>query len=676
MVNELTLFYIPAYGVFFGVLCILISKLIFYILNIKSNKDEVFDIYEKLIIGLVVVSIIYSSFKTNFQTIIIGAIIFLIYYLIYRKNMYLDDNIGCSRRLCRKDIFEFLLIYLFTYFLQLHSIYSFNTSVFIPANADLHKASYYINDILSSGIERTATPAVPSTELSAPTPYHYFEYWLIGLISDISRLPPFLILKLTVVPLFSMIYYMGLSSIFVFFKKKSPSIFEKLLLFLSFMFVPCILIFDFFTSFGFNDDNFITNFFLEDAIAFKTFPLVLLWLLFFYWMIRKEIKIAIAVLMVIPIINYSTFPPLIVSVFALLFLLFFKRKSINLKTSDILHISLGYIIVLAYLMFFYNISDLPFKFSGKKALFSINNLIAFYSKKSSFIRLIEYSIWELMKLLLSSLIPISLFIIFIRKYKNFKYTFWITVFFISAIVLSSFGLYVLFFFTYNNFGFYRVHIYPILSLSTLILCFYFINTKNILLRYSAILIIITSSVYSLSKYVKFNVKRKAYIANQIDTKYYSYIKNVFKEKDLSKGISFHSERKLKLKDFLDYMEYDITYTNTSISQRLDHDFYYPSMFIDYFGQDVRIYSVSRCVSNEDFSFIDKELESVNYFSLWQKEQPKKFDKDDYMLQFINKYDIEFIVATSNAKIPLKVLSVVEDSIISNLNGERFYLLRK
>ena len=174
----------------FTLFLILISLSVFYVVGtlllwltrVKPKKDIFYEIFVRLIVGLVSVVSAYAIVKTRGNTILWGFLIIGVLYLLYAKknNLFLGEY--CLENLLPNG--KMVMLPLLVMFLLSIGFFLFQGAFFyaIPINNMPHgDYAFYatIASVLNDfGIEVSDWQSVVLKGSTTPSPYHYFDIWL------------------------------------------------------------------------------------------------------------------------------------------------------------------------------------------------------------------------------------------------------------------------------------------------------------------------------------------------------------------------------------------------------------------------------------------------------------------------------------------------------------------
>jgi hypothetical protein len=630
--------------------------------------------FESVFIGTLLAVLTYAICTTSFFTIMVG-IFFFSYFFFRNKRRNSPKQKRCIH-FSKGLIFAicFIVAPSIMYFSwQLITIYDFKSHTFLACNADLHSAAFWVNDINKSGIERIAFPTIPENFISSKSAYHYFEYWFTALIAKVSHLPPILIFKLITVPTFCVIIHLG---IVAFIKSIS-----KLNVFYTFI-IPFGLIF--FSQpllpisltglFSQIDYNITLNIGVTEAMLYKTLPLYAILVFIVNLITQKKYDEALGSFIIIPLINIATFPSIIIGYLTFLLLMTFYRHQKNIIKIDIkAHILLlGSSVMFIYLFYFFgNHTD---DFTGIKKNFSLQNAINIYRDTSNIKRAIYFASNKIFGLIEVILTIIALVYLGLRTAGNkISLDHRISIISILITILSSFFLYVFFSYSNDNFGFYRVIILPFINVSAFFILVYFSITSKTGLKYIFISLLIINVGVNISRASSEILFWRNTEKQKIDLNYYNTVSKLLNKVQSKNGLIFHSERHISSYDFGKNQEYDLTGTHTSTIQRVQHDIYYPSMFLNAVFPDLRTFSVSKPVILEGYE--DDTLKYASFYDYFCQKNSLNFHDVQNKLKFKKSINASFAIKTKWAKVPREFLAIISDSCTNDKTGDRFYLFK-
>jgi hypothetical protein len=655
-------------------LCKLLGDSIFYAFRIKRENKKTFILFESIFFGCVILVLIYSVVITKFKTVNIGLLPFILCYLLARKKEVPINGVYTENKSINNffGYFIYLGIPITVFFIwQVYSIYSIRDNVFFPCNADLHTAAHWINDLNESGLERAVFPFTPPGVVSGRIPYRYFEYWFSAFFTNIGALNALLVLKLVQVPAFCVFVYIGCVS-FIHCINEKFSLFTLILPY-GLIFFSQPLFGSFLTAniFGY-DYNLSLNIGASEALLFKTLPLYLVMIFFSNMIIRKKYNEAFFVISILPIINFSTLPSILFGFLGVCLLLFLNFKYF-FRSCEISNRSFvfSFASVFLFLIIFYVDNSVKDDFSGVKNLFSFQSILNYYDDLSRLLVLLQF-IKSTFAALLESLFVLSsvCLIGYLASHKKLSFVFICFCFFGIVCLLSAYFLYSVFLFNYDNFGFYRVVALPFLNVSLYFLFLYFFFYIQNYFRFLFLIpLVINVSRRLIITYndLCFN---KSILGSKIDLVYYDNVVQRLSGLHSRVGLTIHSERNITDKDFVWGQEYDLAGTQTSALQRVLHEVYYPSMFIDLNFNHVRMFSISRAVELPGVQRVTKFYSYYDYFC-----KKNRLDSSDISskIKFKDAVDAKFAVATKWATLPKEFQVMVKDSCINRATGDRFFL---
>lgn len=615
------------------------------ILNEKTSK------YIKIVLSLTILVSVYAALKSFFNTIllILPPLIFLLFKI--------KINLKKVKLLNKYDIgYFFLFIVISSLFSLYNSVYLFEDNLIIINNDD----NFY-NANLSMFLDHAGIESVNwnllNRESVSSSPYHYFESWLIVLLSSFTNQSYYLSTLLICLPVLNSVICLGGFEII----KKSK---------IDYIFYPFGFLLVFLSGLYFTEMKEFT--FLKYSIGFGRSVITGLWTLkmsiIYIYIISSIIlyldnspRKATIILLILPIVSIAT-APIILSSVVLIVLFHFTLKTKVFKTLDIF--IPFFIAMYIYIFYSRNISNQGHSMPDLEII--LNSALNFFSKTRIIIS-VEQIFYVF--ILYFPFIIIGLYCVFRnRSYiiNDFLFSRSFNIVFLFFIVLfNAFIFWQLFFNVFGGSEFWVLNAVCTLNIISYLTIIFFI--KQIKKRNKKVLII--GCLIGLM---------------------FLFIQNIHKIKKHEKTIYLKHYSSKFLKD----LEYKKKYFNGH-GVKLDKPSQFETVLFNPFIHQVGhyIYSMTNFTSINSLNYINidsnktsgywrKSFFESDPFRQYVKEKKQlnflhdKFKIDSLKIEFMRDYKMKFIVKHPDVKLDNFLKPFIKEKIVDSLSQETVYFLKK
>ena len=187
-----------------GLLLIGISALVGYFV---THFRENINISKATLLGLILIVVIYSLFKTTFYTLNILCVPLLIYFLLSQSSKKESTLKANFLLIIRENILYFIIVHFFSFLYFTYLYFDFDL---FAIKYVWYDTVYYSN--LSRGIDSTCIENLNSvfyqfSKSEKITLYHYFDVWLNIIVTKISGLNHYSALVLVTYPVLLSTFY-------------------------------------------------------------------------------------------------------------------------------------------------------------------------------------------------------------------------------------------------------------------------------------------------------------------------------------------------------------------------------------------------------------------------------------------------------------------------------------
>lgn len=650
--------------------CYTIGSFILWGMNRHQSHSSFYDVFVKVLIGLLSVVIVYSAIKTRGNTIHIGLIVVAIFYWFQfkptkvinaRKPLFIPYIVKNTKTLLLLFVISLLWYSFYAYWFYSGKHY-----------AILHFDEVYYSFVSSKigmfGIEGSA-PFYKNCTAGAQ-PYHYVELWLTYMVSTLCKINPLLVISVILKSFFTGLLVMGMFALTNLYTKH---IRMYIIAFFSILFGAIVL--DYSPA-------------LQMAINAHQVKMLLV-AMFFVWfvilVIKKEAYWFYPLLM-LPFINIATLP--VIACVLCIYALFIWFRNHKQKAIKILISTLGVSLFIALFYAFQSKSETAYielTYSDWKERFLPYYTFNFFIHDT--IRYIKHYI-----LYIPYFLPLGFICIYYRKANknNFcielweKYKFLIVFFFVSVVCgyILSFIFYPLI--RYDNMQLISLTSTALLNIFVF-LSFLIAYTKaphikhmkNVL--YICMLLCVFYNVfvfYSTKKHLVF------YPEQTRDSAYITNVSNYF----TTNNFSVYGAR---IQDTSEFTIID----KVSMRNELMSGYW----FIPFSTSVNFLYTTSLnttyIIQADTIKHITKPDERMNYF--WQKNQTENLAQapfsvfsykyqaehghthiDTLQFKFVKKYNIDYLVLSKQAELPTVFNPYIDTVFADKMTGERFVFLKK
>ena len=478
------LYFIYSYIIVY--LIYLIGNIIFITFQYNSKSENIYyTIFLKLIAGLSFCITVFSLYKTNGNSISIGYVLYFFLFIAWHKFNF--KRIKLSIDLNKELVVLVVLFSLCFLFYSINAFFYFNS----PIN-NLPYADEFIYSSYSAQIGLTSIESYSAVKF---LPYHYYEFWFADCISFIFKTNHLISFSLIAKTALSCILTIGMIALSKNYKRSN-----YIVAFACLATTIGAMLLDY--------NPIIQN---QSNIAHAKYQIIAIFLVLFFVLYNRNSKFRFVPLCIIPLLNISTAPTLITTLFC--FFIYQKITNSNIKYSHIL-VPLGLTVFM--LIGFYGINNVN----------SISNnpmpLKNFYS--------FNYLIYDYVRLLKNFTMYLPYFFIpFLFCFKSlgiiwYKLNRDFVVLIIIMIIVSPLMVFLGFPFAGSNSDqFYTSIVNPFLNIYLFILFLFFIQLEKrkilqaILLLFLFIILIYNTFIFintKINTVVNFNKTRDVnYILN-------------------------------------------------------------------------------------------------------------------------------------------------------------------
>ena len=178
----------------------------------EFNTTSKFKAFCNYIIGLVVLILFYSCFKTNFKTINLGLIPILITLIIFFRKSIKRFTFDVSS--LKGDILLLFLVFFPVFTFQSLFYFDFSNDTWLSLYIDQYWYADFSNSLKLYGVESTLTDLTHFFVSDGLFPYHYAELWLTSFLSSIYGVSAIASYALLVIPICVSIFLLGCYTLF------------------------------------------------------------------------------------------------------------------------------------------------------------------------------------------------------------------------------------------------------------------------------------------------------------------------------------------------------------------------------------------------------------------------------------------------------------------------------
>ena len=619
----------------------------FYYTAVCLNfENKSVSLFFKQFLGIVVSIVLFALITTKGNTVFFIALLLLLsLFFVNKKEVKTPFNFKLFefKQFAISSVFLAAFFFIFFFFYYQYN----NAAVF----GDNH---FYANVAMSlnkTGIETTNFDWTEN-HLKAVA-YHYSESWFVAMFSKLFNLLPLAVYYLFYTTIFCTVVLQGAIAIASQILESSTKKAGKLFLY----FVSILFLFLQLFDNPFNSKTILIDYFyvgyplynIKYAIIYIVFQASVLAVLN-----RKFAVAFVLILLLVPL--YSTIIPAILSGLALLlFFLWYKKQ---LTRSQFLIYFLSTIAVALFFVLFYvlqkgeshsnalNIEKLTISITkidyivGFLLVLSVIGLLLFYIVKKYIIK---------KKSLRTNYVPIELQYI-LASYIVFGIGAIIGVFLVFPVVNS---------FSHDAFQLLSNFIIPYYTVLFFVVILFILNRFSNKIKYSITCILMIYFVLLCYKNPadSLNMSQSKFFETTTDVAYFNTIKQTI-QNDANPKFAF----------FRDYSSKNVMYAKTFLfmpDNRIAH-FTKAYVPISLSAFDLPIHIDLRYSNKEDFSFykfVQNQKENATFLNLEISTQ-----------DFINKYNIEYIIIEKNAKYPSSILKNAKTFVSNKVNGNLFLKL--
>lgn len=644
----LTLHYLSILIVSYGILY-LVGK-IFFSFFISSSGPAT-EIFLKLFFGICSITSSYALLATKGNSVLLPLLFFLIILTFYKTYFSTQPILLISNGVqpsIKIKFFEPLVILCFIFFVQLYSIYDFESpSFFLPSNPDRLLFADITEFMNYASVESSKINYFNLGEYNA-SPYHYFELWFTGLLSFSTKLNIVFLDHLVAAPIFGTIIYMGVKAISEYFG-------IQFLYSSAIAFILSVLNFQIQFSFleYFELLKRTELYFQLSAIEYaKFFPIYIFLISSIIFFLNKEFTLSFLTFSILPIINILLLPPYLLCIALLIPFASYKK---HISRAQLLNIILILLSILVFIALFYFVLNANPKESSELIFLEILNEMVLSALNRTSLNIIIGSIVQVIYVMLPVILILSLF--FKKYFYYFQNNQLILHILFILILFSLAGLltWALLHFHPESTQFYIRHAHIIINLLfvfTFLILYNFSQAKAWVLI-SVILILKTSYLYSEIKTYR-NLSKFKYSAE--------FIKEIGSELDINdaNGVFIRDRQSL-----LSARDKTSNFRIGYFTHLLNNNFY--------------LVNISDFTNTKSEGAIIKIIEqgmlNEHPFQIFIKNQ--KLDGTfksiaDSQYEFIKKNKISFLILEKGATLPSDIIPLVQNSLSDRYSGETIF----
>jgi len=636
--------FIKYYAVFILVLslCYLLGHVLFLFLNINIKNNYV-SLFSKMLVSVSMFSICTAILLTNGRTIMTGILLLSILLLfVYYKNRQLAENIPQLKdtNISIKDILLLFAGATFLFLFRVYQLYNFDGSIPLTPHADIVYYANLIDFLLRFGYENSSIDTIYPQGVS---PYHYYDIWFGAGLVYLLKLNSALVLELIVYTTGPFLIWLGVISTFSHFK----TIKYIDILFSFFGVIAIGIYFNCYTHIAFMNN---IGVYATNSLNYnKLFPIYLFSLAFLNFYFSKRYVEALICAICIPFVFIST----AIGVFSGLFLfliytkVFLKRK-INLEMLILL-------LSAVFIYLFYKLQP-AIETHVSTDFSSIFREIFTPSYIKTMVNIFGGTTIQFGLILLPYLI-LYLLNNNVRDLFKSNFELIILVGLIYVITLLAWGV------LHNYTSIVQVFTNISVVVINLVVTFILLNVvKQDKIRKPLNVVIITFIIIACVKSSVFSsASRYLYPFNK------NYLVEIDKLSNLlnEDGAFIYSER--------DYKSIGFSYIA---------NFAKPGSYLIYSQNKTFPLSISpfSYPLSDDIDIRERELSSLKTTPFWkyvehQKQLHTFKSIPESQAQFIDQYNINYLICTKEVVLPPQLSIKIKKEIIDENTGERFYLLK-
>lgn len=648
-----------------SLIVVLVSLIIFYVkgsiilllFRIRPSKDSYYDTFNRLMVGISLSTLLYACVKTQCNTILLGFFLIGVCYFYYvRKKGVFDKSLKF------KDIFKFdknvasimgvfFLIGIFFFVIRGITFYNYPFNYFPHPDYGFYSIlSQTIND---TGVESYRYVYNPFNQSFSASPYHYFELWLNAGIASYSNVSMLETLVIIVYTILATVFAIGMISLTRIFTK---NIWMQIISVFATFFVS-ITNFDFNVGFNLLEALIING--SEYSIMLTTKTLV--FGIFYIWTLielLREKDLFFFPLMLLAIANFVSIPVVFFSLF-----LFTVYISINNKSFAFFLKGISFLSLLSFFIFAF------YFFQAQKETIATDALEIILKQFKTSFSILKSILKLIVFVIIYNIIywgPILILYLFnknkrvlvlLRKTKKVYLFLW-------AVLVSGFVTYQLMAPMRDSHQFFTLPIMIITIVGFLLLLMCYVSWKNNKwIRVGIVSYILIVCFFNIKVIFGHNM----FICSK-DKCSQEYMINIKNQIDIRKNFNYSCAI---LKDTIDLQK----------ESEINPAYETQSNYIYNISDSLNLVSLNTWYCPSKFTnnmFVQHSINS-SPFKLFMTEYQLKNGKSEIELmqyEFVKKYDIDFIILTRNAKLPLIFNDIIDTIYIDNLSGDECVFLEK
>lgn len=615
------------------------------LLNFKYNYQYTFF---NLFTGTIIIITCFALFFTNGRTILLGNIILGILGFYYWKSkrsasIEIIESISLSKRLPTLIIEGFVFFFIY----YLYKYLTADNITGVPFWFDQDNISYSKNIwyIINSGNESSVFDYFDLSKRT-PSPFHYYDLWFAGGIATVFNLNYLHTLQLITHPIGFFTIIIGLLAILE-FKIEKISLFHKFLcigiLFFGGLYFECYNHIEIFKRYGFMYRLNVFKF--PKSIISYTFILASLNLYF-----NRRIYLALLVFLGLILSQIATAPTLLSTLF-----LFFLGLLIFTKNLKYVKYLISILVVVIFIGIFYillktgNSDNLYSQNFTREYLFSLLTI-------KQFITLIKLSIGDgLLGLAFIHIFSIILIILLLAlNYNKIKFSIfnhlYLVIFFIMLILIGIVLSFLFGFVMFDAFQFFSSIGTPFLTIIIFLLLIYLFDKLSTIYKVLILIYVIFVAVIAPKTFENPYNYSQEYLLKTNQTFKLLNPKGVFlmTKEDYSKSANHCNP-------LFGVLNYHLCIWNRNANTIPMSVFDIPRDSKNNFTNAVKLSSF--------YIFVEKQKAKHHFISLEQSQ-----------IDFIDTYDIDYLITTKDVVLNTLLKSRVKTIIVDSNTKERFILL--
>ncbi|MFA6925109.1 MAG: hypothetical protein WC223_12765 [Bacteroidales bacterium] len=335
-----------------------IGKLFFSVFRteIYNKQKKYLNLFLELVVGITIIVVFYAIIRTSFKTInvlFLLLFVFFIYKKLSNRHKLFNNKITFDFRSFLKNILILIILFIPVYLYQGYLFLGYKLNIYMP-NPDHFFNSNVAYCIDKSGIENRnrVLDLLFSAFSNKIVPYHYFELWLNGILSNVFGVYSYLSLIFMTYPILILIIFIGIISLIEHIGKVN---------FYGIIFCFILLLIDG-VYFNFYEkssilkyNTFYTNISVFSLFGCKYCPIYIFGLLSLNLLIRNNITFGLCFLTACAITSIGVFPGILGGLILICLWLIYKK----IKANEIKSILIYLFVFTVFSILFYKLFGDP-----------------------------------------------------------------------------------------------------------------------------------------------------------------------------------------------------------------------------------------------------------------------------------------------------------------------------